>query len=152
MKLLKFSICIAIAAMLFAGCVEEKGTGLVFVDHDAAEKTGLVVTNFTDNPFTATIKYDYSQIPNFSTENISVTLVRYVIPKEDWKAKKLFGYTERQIQLQKKLDALSTVDNTPITSLRPKTAKIKENKPGYLKISSIDDIGAYQIEYKSKKQ
>ena len=149
-KLLKYIVCIIMATLLFAGCEEESGTGLVFVDYDAAEKAGIVVTKFVDNPFTATIEYDYSRIPNFSTKNISVNLVRCVIPKEDWKAKNLAGYTERQIKLQKKLDSLTTINGSSVSQLKPRTAKLKENKPGYLKISSIDDMGAYQIEYKQK--
>ena len=146
---MKRLLTISVLAIVFAtivGC-EEK-TGLVFVDYDAAEKAGIVVTNFYDNPITATIEYDYSKIENFSTSNLSVTLARTVIPLDDWKAGRLSMYTKRQIELQKKLMSLTTVGNESIAGLKPKAAKIKENVPGKLKLVSLNDIGVYRIEYK----
>ena len=133
-------------------CIFPKNTDLVFVDYDVAERNGLIVTNFTDNPIVATIEYDYSNIPNFSSSNINVTLMHTLIPLDKWKVGDIYGYTTRQINLQRKLMALRTVENVPVVYLKPRPARIKENIPGRLKIYSFDDIGVYKIEYVESKK
>ena len=136
------------AAYVVIGC--KPNSGLVFIDYDYAEKNGIVVTNFVDNPFVATIKYDYSKISEFSPNNLEVMLVKNVIPPSVWSKPNpdLSRYTEKQIALQKKLISLTTVDNKPIIDTAPRKASIKESTPGCLKIYCADDIGVYQINYK----
>lgn len=142
-KTLKYFISAAL--MTTIGCASS--TGLTFIDYDAAEKSNLIVTNFTDNSFYATIDYDYSKITDFNPSNMTVTLVRYVVPEEDWWSGNLTNYNDRQISLQRKLIDLTTVDEKPIIWFSDRPALIKENTPGHLKILSVDDIGAYQLKY-----
>ncbi len=143
-KTLKNLIGICALAAL-TGCMTS--TGLTFVDYDTAEKSNLVVTNFTDNSLYATIDYDYSRIVDFNPSNMTVTLVRYVVPEKDWWTGNLTNYNDRQISLQRRLVDLTTVEEKPIIWFSDRPAIIKENIPGHLKILSIDDIGAYQLKY-----
>ena len=146
----KIFLCSSLIIMFLSliGC---KNTQLVFVDYDFAEENGIKITKFTDNPIFTYIDYNYSEIENFSTNNIDVTLVRNVIPLDEWETEQRLKYSPRQIYLQNQLLQLTTVDNFPIKYLKPKNAIITENIPGHLKILSIDDIGAYQIKYIKNK-
>lgn len=144
---MKSAVLSGLMGLAVAGC--EKNSGLVFVDYDAAEANGIKVTSFTDSPFNAMIEYDYSGIEGFNVSNLTVTLVRNVIPLEDWKdPAKVAKYSARQVELQKKLMSLTTVDGESIQKRADRKATVTKNEPGKLKIFCLDDIGAYRIEYK----
>lgn len=76
------SIIFAFFITLLMGCsfFSSTTTGLTAVDTDYAEKSGIVVTNFTDNPFFAHIYYDCSNIKDFNPSNIEVVLTYNIIP------------------------------------------------------------------------
>ncbi len=140
---------IAAAALAIAGCDET--TGMVYVDYDCAEKNNITVTKFEDNPFTATIEYDYSKIPDFSEKNLIVTLGRSIIPPKVWRshpANLSDFYTPRQIAIQEKLATLYTLNGEWVIDLKPRPASIKSHVPGKVVIYSVDDMGVYQLEYK----
>ena len=142
------AIAVLAFAALAAGCWEN--TGMVFVDYDTAFENGIAITNFVDTPMYATIWYDYSAIKDFSPTNLEVMVVKRVIDKETWNDPKTdwSKFSERTINLQKKLMTLYDVNGYPVIDNPPKKAIIKENVPGKLKIFCLDDIGAYQIKYK----
>ena len=151
MKTIIKTAIIGLFCAFATGCAHR--TGFTFVDYDTAEANGIQVTKFTDNSFVATIEYDYSNIEDFDPKNLEVTLVKTIVPLEQWwdPNRDLTGYNDRQLELQKKLMNLVTAEEKPLYWYSDRPATVLKNVPGKVKVLSFDDMGAYKLEY-GKKQ
>lgn len=143
-------VAVSALAACLSGCTHQ--TGFTFVDYDTADANRIKVTKFTDNSFVARIEYDYSDIPDFQATNVSVTLVRTVIPLDAWWGpnQDRGGYTRRQTELQRRLLGLTTVDEKPLYWYSDRPAIVLGHVPGRISVLSLDDMGAYRLEYGSQ--
>ena len=138
------AVIAGIAALALSGC-KSSTTGMVLVDREAAEASNLEITDFHDNPFYAYVEYDYKRIKDFDPKKLKVTLEKNVYPDVDWyDIARMYRTDTEPVYFMMKAASL---EGHPKEHASARAAHIVENKPGYLKILSLDDIGTYVISY-----
>ena len=144
MKKFYYAILALAACALAGGCTS---TGMVSVDRNAAQWSGLEITEFTDNPIFAYIHYDYSEIEDFDEKNVKVRL-DYIEPEDKFDAINLYNEVLEIIDpIWREMKLASCDHGTKWIHWVERDATIVSRKPGYLKILALDDIGRYTVVY-----